>query len=90
MGIDYSKILEQLRGAMGAFVYSLFTKWYLLVAGAALIVTYQFFKGIDSLGILTSIYNTLDSVFQTTIEKSKVCPQKIADFSAFMKCLDTP
>lgn len=87
MGIDYREILDKLRGFMGKFMYALFTKWYVLIAGAAITVTYLFFKGLMATGIIDAIYNDLSSILNIAITKAGECPQYILNFNLFMDCL---
>jgi|GEM_PF-4735434 hypothetical protein len=83
--MDYSKVLEYLRGASGKAVYFLLNKWYWVVAGPALYVTYNFLEGA---GIpLNEIYQNLEVTLAKTIELSKVCPKKIANLDAFFRCM---
>ena len=83
--MDYSKVLEYLRGASGKAVYFILNKWYWVVAGPALYVTYNFLVGI---GVpLDEIYNDLAKTLAKTVELSKECPSKIADLKDFFRCM---
>ncbi len=85
--MDYTKILEFLRSAKGIAVYTLLNSWYWLVAGAALIITYNVLDGAS--GPLGDIYNNLKIILDDTIRLSLKCPSKVGNFQEFFRCFGT-
>jgi hypothetical protein len=84
--MDYSKVLEYLRGASGKAVYIILNKWYWVVAGPALYVTYNFLVGV---GVpLDQVFSDLSKTLAKTVELSKLCPNKIGNLQAFFRCLN--
>jgi len=94
MGMDYSKIFDMLRGngeagtSIGSkFLYALFSKWYYMVAAAALVVTYNVFRALDKAGILAKIESHVSSALDSVIKISEECPARLIDFQDFLTCI---
>jgi hypothetical protein len=85
--MDYTKVLEFLRGAKGVAVYALLNSWYWLIAGAALTVTYNVLGGME--GPIGHIYDDLKVVLENVIRLSVKCPAQITNFESFFRCLGT-
>ena len=87
MGMNYSKIFEFLRSAKGSWIYGLFSKWYVLVAIPAVLVTYNVLKALSDNGVLGSMYKTVENVLSNLVRLSITCPSKITHLDAFFHCL---
>ena len=87
MGIDYSEVFSKLKGSQGSFIYSLMSKWYLIIAIPAMVVTYNVFKGLSDAGILDKMQKNLENILTTLVKVSVDCPQLLANFNAFLQCL---
>ena len=73
---------------MGIFIYSILTKWYIIVGVGGIVVVYWVFKGLESVGILDSIQNTLEKAVTDAKSVAKNCVPKIINLQNFIDCLD--
>ena len=97
MGMNYSGVFKMLAGGKktffaGAtvsakFIYGLFSKWYYIIASAAIVVTYNVFKALEKAGILDKIQENVVSALETIIHVSVDCPGRLINFQDFLRCL---
>lgn len=73
---------------MGIFVYSILTKWYIIVAVGGIVVMYWVFKGLESAGVLEAIQNILEKAVTDAKSVAKNCVPKITNLQNFIDCLD--
>lgn len=69
------------------FVYSILSKWYVLVTVTAIVVTYWIFKGLGDSGVLSDIESTLLKSFNEIKAVAKHCTKHISNLSNFWECV---
>ena len=87
MGIDYSEVFSKLKGSQGSFIYSLMSKWYVIIAIPAMVVTYNVFKALSDAGILDKMQKNLEAILAEITKVSVDCPKYLGDFNDFLQCL---
>lgn len=75
---------------MGLFIYGIIGKWYILIAIAALVVTFWVFKGLEKSGVIASIEAVVVQALNETKSVAKNCTPKITNLSDFWLCLKDP
>lgn len=73
---------------MGIFIYTILTKWYLLIAVAGVVVTFWVFKGLEEAGVLQSAWNIVEKAVNESKAVAKYCIPKITNPSSFWNCLE--
>ena len=53
----FGSVMNIIKGVKGTIVYSILTKWYLLIAIPALAAAYYFFEGLENSGVLQGMYD---------------------------------
>lgn len=75
---------------MGAFVYGIIGKWYIMIMVAGLVVTFWVFKGLEQTGIMQSFEKILTEALDDTKSVAKNCTPKILNLGDFWECLSNP
>ncbi|WPY01019.1 DUF2670 domain-containing protein [Candidatus Trichorickettsia mobilis] len=75
---------------MGIFIYGIITKWYLMIAVGAVVVTFWVFKGLEQAGVLTATEKVFSKALNDSKSVAKYCVPKIANLRDFWSCLDNP
>jgi ferric iron reductase protein FhuF len=76
---------------MGIFVYSILSKWYIIVMIPAVIVTFWVFKGLEKTGILEIALKNVTLHLNETKAVAKYCTPLLLDRQALWDCLqNTP
>lgn len=71
-----------------AFLWAIFTKWYILILIPTLLATYYFFKGLSDAGILDMIQNFTLSKFELAARITKECTAKILNLKELYNCVN--
>ena len=71
-------------------VFGILRKWYIMIFGVSIIVTYWVFQGLQSSGVITSIDDTLTDSFFQIKSVAQNCTPKIKDFYSFWECVQKP
>ena len=69
------------------FVYSILSKWYVLVTVTSIVVTYWIFKGLGDSGVLSIIESTLLKSFNEIKAVAKYCTKHISNLPDFWECV---
>lgn len=84
-GFDFYKgVIES---AKGKWIYAILFKWYTLVVGVALVVTYNILKTLHDKGLLERLYSFVDSILQDVVRISVECTQYIDSLERLWYCL---
>jgi hypothetical protein len=76
---------------MGIFVYSILSKWYIVVMIPAVIVTFWVFKGLEKTGILEAALKNVTLHLNETKAVAKYCTPLLLNRDALWDCLqNTP
>lgn len=76
-----------MRSKAGLFVHAVLLKWYVLVAGAAMVAAYHFLKGLEDLGLLERWYNLVSDSLGDMVNIARHCTPKILDMHSLINCL---
>ncbi|MGC0372257.1 MAG: hypothetical protein DGJ47_000966 [Rickettsiaceae bacterium] len=86
----FTKLKPILNSPVIIFVYSILSKWYIMVMLTALMVTFWVFKGLTDTGILQAAEKTVSAALKDTKSVARYCVPKILSFSDFWECLQNP
>ena len=76
---------------MGIFVYSILSKWYIVVMIPAVVVTFWVFKGLEKTGILEAALKRVTLHLNETKAVAKYCTPLLLNRDALWDCLqNTP
>lgn len=79
----FTKLKPILNSPVIIFVYSILSKWYIMVMLTALMVTFWVFKGLTDTGILQAAEKTVSAALKDTKSVARYCVPKILSFSDF-------
>lgn len=83
-------IQKLLKSPMAIFVYGILSKWYLMIAVAAMVVVFWVFKGLSDTGILKQAETTVLDALSQTKSVARFCVPKILNLESFWHCLQDP
>ncbi len=72
------------------FIYSVLSKFYLIIIAASIIVTYFVFKGLEKAGLIHYSEKTLTKVIVETKDVAKNCTPIIGKPKEFWNCISNP
>jgi hypothetical protein len=75
---------------MGIFIYTILTKWYLMIAVGGLVVAFWVFKGLEESGVLHSSWQVVEKAVNDAKSVARYCVPKITDIRSFWYCLEHP
>lgn len=67
-------------------LYALLEKWYLLVVGPSMYITYKLFEALDKHKVFQILYDDASQALNQMIDISNRCFSKISDIEAFFSC----
>lgn len=70
------------------FIYSIISKWYLIIAVAALMVCYWVFQGLSQAGVLKDLETIVVRALYDVKSVAKYCTPKIRDLRAVWECIE--
>jgi hypothetical protein len=87
--MDFNKLfLVMIRSnPFALFIYTIISKWYLIVAVAGLMVCYWVFQGLAQAGILRDVEKIVVEVLYDVRSVAKYCTPKIRDLGAVWDCI---
>ncbi|MEY3197061.1 MAG: hypothetical protein RLZZ59_429 [Pseudomonadota bacterium] len=72
---------------MGVFIYGILAKWYVIIAIAAIAVTYWVFKGLEQAGVLRAIEVKVQEGLWDARSVAQNCVPKILHLSEMWNCI---
>ncbi len=90
--LGYPSKAGNLRGAskvpldFSATLYALLEKWYLLIVGPSMYITYKLFDALEKHKVFEILYDDASKALNQMIEISNNCFSKISDIDAFFSC----
>lgn len=88
--MDFNKLfLGMIRSnPFSLFIYTIISKWYLIVAVAGLMVCYWVFQGLAQAGIFRDVEKIVVEVLYDVKSIAKYCTPKIRDLRAVWDCIE--
>lgn len=81
------KVYALMSGAKKTFVYTILTKWYVLIAIPAMTITYIVFVELNKLGIFDIIIGEIEYHLLMLEDIARNCTQEILNIKGFLRCL---
>ena len=78
------------KNPMAIFVYGIASKWYIMIAVAAMIVAFWVLKGLTEAGVLQAAEKVVSEALHDTKSVARYCTPKITDLGKFWHCLQNP
>lgn len=75
---------------MGVFIYGLLSKWYLLIAFTALVVTFWVLKGLQEVGFFREAQTIVFGALNDAKSIAKNCVPRLNNIEALWKCVQDP
>ncbi len=88
--IIMAKIRLILKSPMILFIYGLFSKWYIMITLAAVVVVFWVLKGLVATGIIGKAEKILFESLSNSKSIAQHCTPKILDLNEFWSCLANP
>lgn len=80
-------LIKLMKTPQAIFIWSIITKWYIMILIPTIMVTYYVFKGLNDAGVFAMVEQFTLSKFQLAVRIARDCTPDILDLKRLFQCV---